>query len=140
VTRVDFYILGPENSASIESVACRLTAKAFEQGHGVYVMVETNADAQRLDDLMWTFRDVSFVPHKLVGDPRWPDLRILLGAEDPPAECADILINLRRMVPPVFSRFERVMELVPHSGRDGARTRYRYYQERGYTLSTHELN
>ncbi len=44
-------------------------------------------------------------------------------------------------MPAFFSRFERVMETsgADPGSREAARDRYRYYQERGYTLNTHKL-
>jgi DNA polymerase III subunit chi len=44
-------------------------------------------------------------------------------------------------VPPWFGRFNRVAEPVgaDEAARAAARERYRYYQDRGYTLNTHKL-
>ena len=142
MTRVDFYIVGPHNRSSVELVACRLTAKAFEQGQGVFLMVESDAAAERLDDLLWTFRDISFVPHQRLGEERWPDTRIVVGAGEPPPTITEVMINLRHPVSPVFSRFDRVIEIVPSdpAHRDAGRARYRYYQERGYALNTRDLD
>jgi DNA polymerase-3 subunit chi len=52
-----------------------------------------------------------------------------------------VLINLSNDVPPYFSRFKRVAELVSGeaSQRSAARERYRFYKDRGYTLNTHEI-
>jgi DNA polymerase-3 subunit chi len=53
----------------------------------------------------------------------------------------DVLVNLASTVPAFFSRFNRVAELVGNdeAARAAARERYRFYQERGYTLNTHKL-
>ncbi|MGE0387035.1 MAG: DNA polymerase III subunit chi [Gammaproteobacteria bacterium] len=142
MTRVDFYVIGQAARGDADSVACRLAAKAFEQGRRVYVFAADEGAADRLDTLMWTFRDISFVPHKRTGDDRLPDTPVLIGTGDPPDGHADVMVNLSHPVPPAFSRFDRVIEIVPSAGegRDRARERYRFYQDRGYALTTHELD
>lgn len=139
MTRVDFYVIDAASGTGPDLLACRLAAKAFAQGRRVYLLAGTDAHAELLDELLWTFRDVSFVPHKCAGDHRLPGTAVLIGAGEPPREHSDVMINLRHPVPEVFSRFERVIEIVPAEteGRHRARERYRFYQERGYSLATH---
>ncbi|MEZ5578324.1 MAG: DNA polymerase III subunit chi [Candidatus Competibacteraceae bacterium] len=51
--------------------ACRLADKAYGLGHTVYLFTASEARAAALDDLLWTFRQDSFVPHErypLVGE------------------------------------------------------------------------
>jgi DNA polymerase-3 subunit chi len=111
MTRVDFYVL-PEAAGNRLPFACRLTEKAFRRGHRVYLHLDNPAQAQRVDDLLWTFRQSGFLPHERLeadGDCQAP---ILIGYRpEPPAHC-DLLINLSRSVPPFCARFQRVAELV----------------------------
>lgn len=96
-----------------------------------------------LDDLLWTFRDGSFIPHTLASASN--DDPVVVGFDTSADACPgthnDVLINLALEVPSFFSRFDRVAEIVDQDeeSRSSARTRYRYYQDRGYQLSTHEL-
>jgi DNA polymerase-3 subunit chi len=52
-----------------------------------------------------------------------------------------VLISLQEDVPPCFSRFERMVELVTsdEADRRRARERYRFYRDRGYPLEKHEV-
>jgi DNA polymerase-3 subunit chi len=54
---------------------------------------------------------------------------------------ADVLINLDPAPPSVFSRFDRLLEIVTQDESDlvASRQRYRFYKERGYQLVTHDL-
>jgi len=54
----------------------------------------------------------------------------------------DILINLRVQHPPFFSRFRRLIELVGQDESDKveARTRYRFYRDRGYEIKSFDVN
>jgi DNA polymerase-3 subunit chi len=52
-----------------------------------------------------------------------------------------VLVNLCPECPPVFSRFERLIEIVSldEAERDLARARFRFYRDRGYDIHTHDL-
>jgi DNA polymerase IIIc chi subunit len=65
MTRVDFYVLEPPSAAGHDRMMCRIVEKAWQQGHGVYVQCEDDAQARAFDDLLWQFQDTSFVPHAL---------------------------------------------------------------------------
>lgn len=145
MTRVDFYVLEDGAAGAREHFACRLVEKACRLKHRVYVHAASQDDAERLDRLLWTFSDRSFVPHVLES----PDLDAQLAAASPvrigagtqSGYEAEILVNLDEDVPLFFSRFERVAEIV--SGTDQhraqARERFRFYRDRGYTLQTHPI-
>ena len=143
MTRVDFYILGPNAGEGREQFLCTLAGKAWRKGHRVYIHTGSGDHAQNIDELLWTWRDISFLPHARVGDPLAGETPILVGeGESAPAESGDdVMINLAHPVPPFFSRFERVVEIVggDAAARSAARERYRFYRDRGYTLNTHEV-
>ncbi len=140
MTRVDFYVLPEGARGNRFLLAARLAEKAWRSGHRVLLAVEDEETQRHMDRLLWTFRDISFVPHGLVrqADPR---LNPVLVALDDPADEHDVLVNLRAEVPPWFSRFARVAECVDGDPgvREAGRRRYRFYREHGYPLHTHEV-
>ncbi len=69
MTRVDFHILPVDGKIERERWACRLAAKAWKQGHRVHVHTIDETGMARMDELLWTFRDISFLPHAPLGDP-----------------------------------------------------------------------
>jgi DNA polymerase III subunit chi len=145
MTRVDFYLLENDAEQAREQFACRLVEKAWRLKHTVYLHAASPAEAQRLDALLWTWSDRSFLPHLL--DAPGLDAALVaatpvrIGAGGEPGFEAEILVNLDREVPLFFSRFERVAEIV--GGNDEqralARNRFRFYRDRGYTLETHRI-
>jgi DNA polymerase-3 subunit chi len=141
MTQVDFYILKDSQPQAYPLFACRLTEKAYKQGHRVYIHTGSHAQLKQLDDLMWTFRAGSFLPHAIYGGGNTTGQPILLGQDIEPEGSDDVLVNLSGEVPPFFSRFSRVVEPVAadDSARAAARERYRFYQDRGYALNTHKL-
>lgn len=140
MTRIDFYVLQSGPPGAGHAVACRLTEKAYQLGHRVYVHTADADQAEAIDELLWTFRPGSFVPHRLceAGEDFAP---VLIGHGEAPEIRPDVLINLSGEVPLFFSRFERVAEVVEaeEPQRASARERFRFYRERGYELATHEL-
>lgn len=138
MTKIDFYILASGNR---ERIACKLSEKAYGLGNRVYIHTESAQQAQQMDELLWTFRDGSFVPHEQYQPDTSGDCPIQIGcAESPDTEC-DVLINLATEVPLFFSRFLRVAELVgaETTAKTQGRDRFRFYRDRGYPLETHEL-
>ena len=139
--RVDFYVLPDCKDNGRALLACRLTDKACSLGHTVYLLTASEAQAAALDDLLWTFRQDSFIPHErypLAGEESSP---VLVGAVLPTDSNAQVLINFTDALPEGFERFERVVELVDQNPDVLARSRerFRQYRERGCAPETHKL-
>ncbi|WP_303903574.1 DNA polymerase III subunit chi [Thiohalomonas denitrificans] len=142
MTRIDFYILKASSAGEREMFACRLTEKAFEQGHRIYIHVADETAVARLDELLWTFRADSFLPHERLDIPDADiDTPIHIGSGEEPGPHDDVLINLADDVPLFFSRFRRVAEVIAgdEAHRATGRERYRFYRDRGYPLEAHKL-
>ncbi len=141
MTRVDFYILKKDDQAARALFACRLTEKAYRQGHRIYINTESDTQLRQLDDMLWVFRDGSFLPHAIFDGSIDTPEKILLGHGAEPQDCSDVLVNLSSGVPAWFGRFDRVAELVDgnEGQRAAARERYQFYRDRGYTLNTHDI-
>lgn len=143
--QVDFYILDAAAESERLRTACRLADKAWQKGHRVFIHADSRETARSIDDLLWTFRQDSFVPHALyggtggvAGDVLEP---VLVGdGSAHPAEI-DVLINLAENVPPFADRSTRVAEIVggDEPGRRAGRTRYREYRDRGISIEQHNL-
>lgn len=97
--------------------------------------------AQRVDRLLWTWQQLSFIPHCMTHDPLAAQTPVLITSEsaDPP-EC-DVLLNLAAECPPFFERYARLLEVVGTGDeeRSRGRGRYRFYKERGYAIGNHDL-
>lgn len=142
MTRVDFYILPEIAKRTSDQLLCTLTGKAWRKGNRVYIHTDSSERSTKVDTLLWTFKDTSFLPHGLVKQANIEKTPVLIGHEDPPADLHDIMINMTSSVPLFFGRFDRLIEIVDQASddRDQARERYRFYKERGYTLNTHKLD
>ena len=141
MTRVDFYILPEPGFDRVQRLACRLTEKAWRAGLTVFINTASEFEAQRTDDLLWTYRQDSFVPHGLYKQHTEGRSPVVVGDGTEPHTPLDVLINLARIVPSFFERFDRVIELVGGDEADvqQGRERYRLYRDRGCQLKSYNL-
>ena len=139
--RVDFYLLNGDQPEAIWLVACRLLEKAYLHGHRVFVYCESQDDAERLDELLWTYRDDSFIPHNLQGEGPEPPPPVQIGYRTEPRGFNDILLNMSPTIPDYFARFQRVMEIVAadDTAKEISRNHYREYRSKQCALHTHNI-
>lgn len=141
MTRVSFYVLGAD---AVEhqrfEFACRLAEKAWRAGNRIFIAVNSPAEAEALDTLLWEFRPESFVPHNCEnGDS--PTTDVVIGCGEDCGDHHDLLINLRTHIPSHFSRFERLVEIVSQETDVLSETRehFAFYRQRGYPVETHNI-
>ena len=145
--RVDFYILNEHTDNGRWLLACRLAEKAYNLQHTVYVHTANQMQAQQFDDLLWTFRQNSFVPHALYSPAASATTEdnnmtpVFIGYQADPALSADVLINLGEDIPAFFEKFTRVVELVDQNATvlSQSRQRFRSYRDQGYEPTSHRL-
>jgi DNA polymerase-3 subunit chi len=138
VTEVAFHFNAPDSLA----YACRLLRKAV--GSGAKVVVTGPPDTLReLDALLWTFSATDFVPHCLADSEAHVVAAspVILATSIASTAHQQVLLNLGRLVPEGFDRFERVIELVgqDEQQRQLARARWKQYTDRGYAITRHDL-
>lgn len=140
MSRVDFYVLSADAPDARLRYACRLAERAVEQGCQVYIQTP---DVQRLDDMLWTFSDGSFLPHEVYrGQPAsHAKVMVMLGSDAGPASHRALLINLVDALPPDVNAYDRIAEIVdvdPERKRT-ARERYKQYRDQGCAMESHNL-
>ncbi|WP_096087158.1 DNA polymerase III subunit chi [Agaribacterium haliotis] len=146
MTRVSFYILSSEQEQQRLLFSCRLIEKAVNQGNRVLVHVDSAADAEQIDDLLWSFKPEAYLPHAIVGgelDDELGELPIAIscGATDC-EQHHDVLLNLATQLPPWFARFKRFAQVVNQQPAllQASRKHYGFFKERGYPIETNKLN
>lgn len=141
-TRVDFYILDTAEPARRLSFACRLTEKAYGLSNRVYAHMATSADATRLDEMLWTFRQGSFVPHQLLTDAGKQRAPVSIGTGDTCEVKGDLLINLTDTMLKFAAGFTRVAEIIcsDEPSRKAGRERFKRYRDMGLEPETHRIS
>jgi DNA polymerase-3 subunit chi len=143
--QVDFYVLAGDEEPARLRFACRLVEKAWLKRHRVRVQLEPGA-LETFDQLLWTFSDRSFVPHRRAGAPGdapepAPPVVVIADTDDADAADGDVLVNLAATAPPGIERWARIAEVVDADAarRRQGRERFRAYRERGLEPATHEM-
>lgn len=135
---VTFCVLPEHASPSAERLAC-LFAEQCQQAEVPLCIHVADADqAAGLDQLLWTFKDTSFIPHgyadRLRDEPELP-VTIAWPGNNQPAG-SGVLFNLAGLEPARHEGYARVVEIVPGSAaeRGVSRERYRKYRDLGCAL------
>ena len=139
MTRVDFYVL-PENSRQ-ERFACMMTHKVWRKGKPLFINTATQESAEAFDNLLWTYHDISFIPHDLINTNETGESPVIIGWQGNTPVQTEVLLNLAPDIPTNADRFARIIEIVAgeSSLRQQARNKYREYRERGYELDNHTI-
>ena len=147
---IDFYLLKPSQEDPTQRVLmtlCKLVEKAFSAGFTVICRVKDEATAAYLDKLLWTFKDISFIPHGVVGSGEQFPVMIAPGEDFslPQTEGEkQVLMNASSDPIPaaLLNNVSRVCEIVSwdENAKQAARGRYKDYQGQGtFDLRTHEV-
>ena len=108
----------------------------------MHIRVPDQPTADALDDLLWTFRDGSFVPHEQIGTSgRAVNSPVTIGRDGVGSHSSDLLINLSERKLEDSNAFARVAEIVTSddASRQASRERFVEYRNEGHTLNTHKL-
>jgi DNA polymerase III subunit chi len=140
--RVDFYVSDEAGEPARLRLACRIAEKAYLAKQKVVVFSDDAALLPRIDDMLWTFGDGTFVPHDMVNTAGAPcETPVALTAGPLPAEPGDVLINLGAAVPPFFEKFGRVAEFLDARPevRAAGRERFKTYRSKSIEPQTHNV-
>lgn len=139
---VHFYHNTPDPLA----LACELIASAYADGRKVAVRVADPAMATQLDKLLWSFHPFAFVPHVDADAALANETPVVIGQTNAPPHLptqtarhwphTDLLFNLAADVPPEFSTFRGVVEIISQNEHDKtpARARWLHYKQHGVAL------
>ena len=143
MAQVDFYIL-PENGNQ-KYFACALIQKAWKQGNNIFVNTHSESEAVAFDDLLWTFKDISFLPHCLAANNNTENSPIVIGEDNQTnsqiPDHTTVMLNLTDQIPRDTNKLKRILEIVAgsESERQQARKRYAEYRDQGHELNNHKI-
>lgn len=125
----------------LQAVAAWL-AQTGSEGLPVLVYVPADEHGQQLDRLLWAQPATGFTPHCRAGEELAAETPVVLasGLDNPPHD--GCLLNLSDEIPPGFSRFQHLVEIVSIEDGDRlpGRERFRFYRERGYPLEARDIS
>ena len=143
MTQIFFY----HNAANRIAASAALISKAFLQSKTLVALVVYAPDADvasAIDRHLWMHPPSAFVPHVRSSSPLADQTPVLIA--DTPDALGTLarnerLFNLSNDVPPGFSRFTSVIEVVGHDAdeRLASRQRVKFYKDRGYAITYFDL-
>ena len=121
--------------------ACRMARRAYDDGRKLIVYAPSLKLADEFDRLLWTFSQLSFVPHVKASHPLAAETPIMIASDDSGLTHHDSLLNIGDDPPPFFSRFDALREVVSSDADDraSARERVKFYKSRGFEVLTHDM-
>ncbi len=140
--RVDFYIFDEAAATGRLKLACKLAEKAYLAAQSVLIWHSQPEELKALDELLWTFRDGSFVPHDwLTAEAPDTEAPIVLSTTAIPSRTFDVIINLSEDLPEGLDRSRRVIEIIDgdETRRSASRSRFKAYRDRGVAPTSHNI-
>lgn len=142
MTDVDFYTLAQQTLQERFLFAARLAEKSVNAGHEVLLLVDNQEQAKILDELLWSYRADAFIPHCLLDEAnKNPSCSVHISINHEIGHHHDVLICLTSQLPPTFSRFKRLLEVVIQEDQvlHYTRKHYKFLKDRGFPIKHHDM-
>lgn len=122
--------------------ACKLAKRAADEGRRLIVFAPAPALAEEVDRMLWTFSQLSFVPHVRSGHALAAETPIVIAQDEAGLVHHEALLNLGDEPPVFFSRFEQLREIVSQDQEDKrlARERAKFYKSRGFEIVNQDVS
>ena len=144
--KVDFYLISNQVADAKYKLSSRLANKLQRLKQKTLIVTDDETASRKLDELMWSFSDTSFVAHENIkhNDLHLSNIHIGEFSQINSAHLDnnyDVLINLSTKVPEFTHHFSRIAEIVEQNddSKTQARLRFRRYKEEGFELDTHQI-
>ena len=138
MTQVFFY----HGAADKIAAACALLGGAYAKKKPMLVFAPEEEVANSVDRMLWTQPALGFVPHCRADSPLAGETPILITDSLDSVPQDERLMNLSQIIPPGFSRFQSLIEVVGQSDddRSTARDRVKFYKDRGCEVRYFDLS
>jgi DNA polymerase-3 subunit chi len=138
LTQIFFY----HGASDRISATAALISKAFAQKKALLVYAPDAEVAGALDRHLWMYPPTGFVPHVRSNSPLAVETPIQIADNLETLTQDERLFNLSTEIPPGFSRFNSVIEVVGQQEEERAagRERVKFYKDRGYKVNYFDLS
>lgn len=137
MTQIFFY----HNASDRLAAAAALIGKAAAQKKRLLVYAPDREVADSIDRHLWTQQPTGFVAHVRSSSPLASETPVVIADQLDSLTQDERLFNLSADIPPGFSRFTSVIEVVGQEAteRQAGRDRVKYYKDRGYEVQFIDL-
>jgi DNA polymerase-3 subunit chi len=134
-------------SARWERDLCQRVAEQYTADARVYVWADSEAEAMRIDELLWTFEEGSFIPHNLWSGEEGFSEQVTVGwhPENPNSATVLVVAGVQPLekLTEVAGKFSRILDFVPTKDKratTAARERYKALNGAGFSMRFHPAN
>jgi len=137
MTRIDFYFNVEDKFRHVAELA----QHAVSRQRRLYIYTTDMQAAASIESVLWSHPPTGFLPHCRSDHALSTETPIIIDWQGQNLLHDDVLINLTPEHPPFFSRFKGLIEVVgrEEGDRSAARTRFRFYRDRGYEIKSHDV-
>jgi len=139
---IDFYILSTTSEQDRYQFVCKLAEKIFRQKQKAFFLTPSIEDSENLDDLLWSFRPTSFIPHQIIQNNTHSLFdQLLISNQDIPDNWSGILVNITQQLTPNIEKLTRIIEIINNNEvcLTKGRQRYRHYKKMNLSPDTHKI-
>ena len=132
--KVDFYVYELSDYQFYQRLVCNLVEEAYNQENNILLLCENEESCENLDELLWTFKDVSFIPHEKKLNNKILTQHINLTKK----KQSLILMNLTYSFPDFLETHDRVIEMSGYDedSRQKARLNFKRYKTMNFEINT----
>jgi DNA polymerase-3 subunit chi len=134
MTAVQFYHL---TATPLERALPKLVEKIYGAGHRVLLVDSAQERLDSINQVLWTYSTLTFLPHGSTKEPSPEEQPILLSPVIENKNQADILLITDGSVIPDKEQFARVLDIFDGNDKEAiekARARWKKYQDEGLNL------
>ena len=138
--RADFYLIAkPRFLEEPMKLVCELARKSYDKGLWTLILARDAAQAEALDELLWSFDDDAYIPHQITGDEEDELTPVLIATPDMDVPSRALVINLRDDT--YLGACDRILEVVPAdaSAREPLRERWKQYKALGFDVNKYDM-
>jgi DNA polymerase-3 subunit chi len=123
------------------TAAASWLARSWQSRRRIVVYAPRPDLAERLDRQLWIHPPTGFIPHCSAASPLSADTPVIITDRLTQPGAGECLLNLSDEVPPDFTTYGELVEIVSTDDavRLPARERFRFYREQGCTLINQDI-
>jgi len=115
----------------------------YKNNYKVLVLCDNQDDLEQIDESLWSFDEISFVPHNIYTQNNMTLSPVLIANKDliPNIYSYNVLINLSDIIPNKYINFKKVIEIVKDEEirKNISRNHYKFYKSQGLEILTTKL-
>lgn len=144
--QIDFYILENQPNMARFPFACKIIEKIYQSQQSSIIICNDLTEAEKLDELLWTFKEDTFIPHLLTSKKSIYDYHqpIEIDVVHSTFNCKNKIVLYLSNSESLSKLTEasRIIEIVSNEQeiKENARKHFRWYQQQAYPIKTHIIS